>query len=64
LGAKVINYIELTIPNYGISGKEPDFRPRFKTAIEACASLIDSIGGKGTWDRNPFVFCYSFKLIK
>ncbi|MDR1339475.1 MAG: hypothetical protein LBK58_05430 [Prevotellaceae bacterium] len=28
----------------------------------AYASLIDSIGGKGTWDRNPYVFVYDFKL--
>lgn len=30
----------------------------------AFASLIDKISGKGTWDRNPFVFAYSYKLIK
>jgi len=27
-------------------------------------TLIDSINGKGTWDSNPYVFCYSFILIK
>ncbi|MDR1346812.1 MAG: hypothetical protein LBJ63_00040 [Prevotellaceae bacterium] len=31
---------------------------------EAYAALIDSINGKGTWNSNPFVWCYSFKLIK
>ena len=25
--------------------------------------LIDKISGKGTWDKNPFVFVYDFKLI-
>jgi hypothetical protein len=31
---------------------------------EAYAALIDSINGRGAWESNPFVFCYSFKLIK
>ena len=30
----------------------------------AFAYLIDAVSGKGTWERNPFVFAYSFKLIK
>lgn len=25
--------------------------------------LIDKIAGKGTWDKNPFVFVYDFSLI-
>jgi hypothetical protein len=29
---------------------------------EAYAALIDSINGKGTWERNPFVFVYDFRL--
>lgn len=29
----------------------------------AFASLIDKISGKGTWESNPFVVAYSFKLI-
>lgn len=36
----------------------------FDTAIDAFASLIDKISGKGTWNKNPYVFVYSFKLIK
>lgn len=28
------------------------------------ASLIDKINGKGTWERNPYVFVYEFELIK
>lgn len=35
----------------------------FDTAKEAFASLIDKVSGKGTWLKNPYVFCYSFKLI-
>ena len=28
------------------------------------ADLIDRISGKGTWNRNPWVFAYTFELIK
>ena len=31
---------------------------------EAYAALIDSINGKGTWDSNPWVWVYDYKLIK
>lgn len=30
---------------------------------EAFAALIDKVSGKGTWERNPWVFAYSFELI-
>lgn len=33
-------------------------------ASKCFAYLIDDISGKGTWELNPFVFAYSFKLIK
>ena len=36
----------------------------FKTPREAFADLIDRISGKGTWNRNPWVFAYEFELIK
>jgi hypothetical protein len=29
---------------------------------EAYAALIDSINGKGTWESNPHVWIYNFKL--
>ena len=52
------NYIE-TI--YGI-----DMINKFielgKTPREAFASLIDKVSGKGTWESNPYVFRYEFKL--
>lgn len=35
----------------------------FPSAREAFWYLIDSISSKGTWERNPFVVAYSFKLI-
>lgn len=35
----------------------------FPSPREAFAALIDKVSGKGTWKRNPFVFCYSLKII-
>ena len=32
-------------------------------AQEAFAYLIDKVSGKGTWDNNPYVFAYEFKLV-
>ena len=37
---------------------------RYHTYQEAFAALFDRISGKGTWERNPYVFVYSFKLVK
>ena len=34
------------------------------TAREAFAALIDRISGRGTWQRNPWVYVYTFELIK
>jgi hypothetical protein len=36
----------------------------FYTPQQAYAALIDSINGRGTWEINPFVWTYDFKLIK
>jgi hypothetical protein len=36
----------------------------FEYSCEAYAALIDSISGKGTWESNPFVWVYDFKLTK
>lgn len=36
----------------------------YKTPRDAFAALIDKISGKGTWDKNPWVFVYEFKLVK
>lgn len=35
----------------------------FPTPREAFWYLIDKVSGKGTWENNPFVVAYSFKLI-
>lgn len=36
----------------------------YNTLREAYAVLIDELKGKGTWESNPYVFVYDFKLIK
>lgn len=36
----------------------------YHTPREAFASLIDKVGKKGDWDKNPFVFVYDFELVK
>lgn len=35
----------------------------FDTPREAFAALIDKVSSKGTWESNPYVFVYEFKLI-
>ena len=45
---------------YTYCGADVDFA-YVKTAF---ADLIDKVSGKGTWDRNPWVFAYSFELVK
>ena len=35
-----------------------------KTPREAFAGLIDKVSGKGTWERNPYVWVYDFELVK
>lgn len=44
--------------NIGYVGQYP-----FTTPREAFALLIDKISGKGTWESNPWVFVYEFKLL-
>ena len=36
----------------------------FDTPREAFAALIDRISGKGTWQRNPWVYAYTFELLR
>lgn len=35
----------------------------FDTPYKAFANLFDKISSKGTWESNPFVVAYSFKLV-
>lgn len=36
----------------------------FKTPKSAFCALINRISGKSTWERNPYVFAYTFELLK
>lgn len=40
------------------------FRANLDTPKKAYADLIDKISGKGTFESNPWVFVYNFKLVK
>lgn len=33
-------------------------------ARQTFAALIDKVSGKGTWQKNPYIFAYTFELIK
>lgn len=35
----------------------------YNTPRDAFEVLIDKVSGKGTWESNPFVFCYEFVLV-
>ena len=39
-------------------------RDSFFTPRAAFAALIDRISGRGTWQRNPWVYVYEFELLK
>ena len=47
---------------YGIPTRDGVFF-YYSTPREAFAALIDKVSGKGTWDSNPLVWVYEFKLI-
>ena len=36
----------------------------WETPRAAFAVLIDKVSGKGTWGRNPWVFAYTFELVR
>lgn len=36
----------------------------YKTPRDAFAALIDKVSGRGTWKANPWVFAYSFEVVK
>jgi len=40
------------------------FHADLDTPQKAYADLINRISGKGTWERNQWVFAYNFKLVK
>lgn len=47
-------------PLYGF-GEHDD---NYTSPREAYAALIDKVSGKGTWEKNPWVFVYDFLLVK
>lgn len=58
-----IDRIDFPAIHFGIEEGEY-FNWLGNTPQEAYASLIDKINGKGTWEKNPFVWVYDFKLVK
>lgn len=48
---------------YGFANTKRGDYDLFKTPREAYSVLIDKISGKGTWESNPYVFVYEFKLM-
>lgn len=53
-----------SFPTLGFDDFERKVFCNYATPRQAFAALIDKISGKGTWDRNPWVFVYEFQLIK
>lgn len=47
---------------YSFIGDNAYFGKR-KSPREAFAALIDKVSGNGTWDSNPLVWVYEFKLV-
>jgi hypothetical protein len=48
---------------YYFEGGKHRWDNSFSTPRKAFAALIGKVSGKGTWESNPWVFAYSFKLI-
>lgn len=44
--------------------KDGKIHHRISPASICFALLFDDINGKGTWERNPWVFAYGFELVK
>ena len=49
---------------YGFFDYSKDEFVRCNSPREAYAALIDRISGKGVWQSNPWVFAYTFELVK
>lgn len=48
---------------YGIPDRNGGVFFYYSSPREAFAALIDKVSGKGTWESNPLVWVYEFKLI-
>ena len=58
---KVVNENGIYVQYYVGKG---DNACSFENPREAFAHLIDKVSGKGTWERNPYVFVYDFEFVK
>lgn len=58
------DYSTPTMKRFGVSDFKKETIRGFRTPKEAYAFLIDKISGKGTWESNPWVFSYTFELVK
>ena len=58
-----VKYPNIKVPTYRYF-KRGIIRTCVSSASKCFAYLIDDICGKGTWKSNPYVFVYSFELIK
>jgi hypothetical protein len=59
------SYMNPAIYLYYMQKSDADYGIRcFDFPSEAYAAFINTTHGKGTWESNPFVWVYDFKLIK
>lgn len=42
----------------------PGYWDCYTSPKKAYAALIEKVSGKGTWEKNPWVFVYDFELVK
>lgn len=60
----VTNYKEYKYKVFGLKYEQTKKIRAFNYPRQAFAALIDKVSGKGTWDKNPWVFVYDFELVK
>lgn len=53
------------VKNLSITTNTQGIRQFYWNTPRGCfAALIDKVSGKGTWEKNPWVFAYEFELIR
>lgn len=62
LKVKCGNHRHSNLYPFYFEGGRHEFDNSFSTPRQAFAALIDKVSGKGTWERNPWVFVYEFEL--
>ena len=65
-GIRSYDYADKTVYYYPCKNQPIEKRLEwcFETARDAFHFLINKICGEGTWGRNPWVFVYSFELVR